>query len=252
MGSPFSAWHWVLVLGVLGGGYAIMAVVRAMRLSVPEAGPAGIGGWLVIVVLGELCSLLGGMAGITGSLAGPTGSGAGAIDYAGLGSALVWVGLATAILIAAFRRSRTFKPLWKIQGALFIAGAVVSVGSYVLMRPDDPFDQPGIIAAVAGVVLVALGWWYVNVSRRVRNTFGQAAPSQAGRPMQRPGPAVNMVERLLRWFATGFVLAGFPTAPAIVAGPNAFVDAFVLCATVGLVFAGVAAAVIRLRRHPAA
>ncbi|MBS0521831.1 MAG: hypothetical protein JSR90_24265, partial [Proteobacteria bacterium] len=56
---------------------------------------------------------------------------------------------------------------------------------------------------------------------------------------------------LLLWFATGFVLAGFPTAPAIVAGPSAFVDAVVQCTIIGLVFAGVAAAVIRLRRRSA-
>lgn len=236
---PDSFWYWVLVLGVLGGGgYAVVTFARAMRVSAPEAGPTGIGGWLVILLLAELCSLLGGMAGIAGSLDGQAGSVAAAIDYMDLGLALAWSGLAVAIVIAMFRRSWLFTRLWKIQGGLFVIGALLTVGGYALAPTGNPIDQASVVGMVAGVVLVALGWWYLTVSRRVRNTF-------AGTSV----PAVQTSERLLRWFAVGFAFDSLAAARSLAAGSSAFVDAVVQCTIIGLVFAGVAGAVIRLRRR---
>ncbi|TAJ41405.1 MAG: DUF2569 family protein [Reyranella sp.] len=182
MGS-FSVWHWVIVLVPIA--IVIYAVVRSRRpkaaVATADGGtgtgyvePRGLGGWLILIVIGQIVGALRVLKAIIDDLD----------VYNQLPKNLHWVVTFELVLNAAFlafvvyvttimfRELRSFPRLW-------IAQAVAAI----LLPLIDAFVVVSATSVPAGPVLTQLGqvipmaiaagiWtWYMLVSKRVRNTF---------------------------------------------------------------------------------
>lgn len=182
MGS-FSVWHWVIV--VVPIAIIIYALVRSRSpkaaVATADGGtgtgyvePRGIGGWLILIVIGQIVGILRLLKAIVDDLD----------VYKQLPERLHWVVTFELVLNATFlafvvyvttimfRELRSFPKLW-------IGQAVAAI----LLPLIDAFVVLSATNVAAGPVLIQLGqvvpmaiaagiWtWYMLVSKRVRNTF---------------------------------------------------------------------------------
>lgn len=185
MGS-LSIVHWVLVLGVFGGGgYAIWRSLKQRKavLAVADggtlkaaAGPSGLGGWLIILVFGQISGLLKVLVSITEDIdyyktMPPQAHLAVHIELAlnvAYFALLVWT------TIAMFRTKRNFPALWKacaIATVLMSPVEAVAVAGVLHVPVSSILDEKAIAQLIPLSIAGAIWWWYLTVSIRVKNTF---------------------------------------------------------------------------------
>ena len=163
---------------------------------------------------------------------------AGALDCEGLTAAIVWLALAVAAAVALFSKRRQFIKLCKLQAALYLLVVCAVLGSQWVAPTDTHKDRAIVGGLLAGVALAGIGWRYLNVSARVRNTFEDAY-------RRRP---LNSLEWFLMWFALGFAAETFFACREVVEGTSstALADALVQCMLIGMLFSGLAGGIVGL------
>ena len=238
MKSAFSLWHWILVLGFIALiVYVVVIIVRPARrqAGTPEAGgapggePAGLGGWLVPLLLFQLLSLMSAMVNTIGSLGvGPDGKSA-SPDYPELVIVLAWFVLLAATTLALLGKHRLFPLLWKTQVVIFVPLAILGAVAYARAPTGELLDQIATAGAVVAAIVLVVSWRYMSVSRRVKNTFSASAAIT---------PTVARRERFLKGFSIGFLIAALGTAPGIAKASTGFTDGAVQCALIGLLVGG--------------
>jgi hypothetical protein len=234
-----SFWYWALVVGLIAT--IVVTRLRAARqvANTKTSGeePVGLGGWLVFFQLHLLYYLFFFARRAIEDL----GSQIGDVDLRPepewLAYDLALFTLLAATTVALFGKHQTFRWLWKTQVVIFFCihavGAVGGLISSNLIAAAGP-----IIAAI----LLAMSWWYVNASRRVRNTFGSARLTVT--------PAVAKQERFLKGFAIGFLVAGASAAAyALHRGYVVNISGITGCTLLGLLVGG--GAVLWDRYYPA-
>lgn len=246
MQSPFSLWHWILVLGFFALiVYVVVIIVRSSRrqASTAESGgePVGLGGWLILFLLFQLLSLMSAMVNTLGSLGvGPDGKTA-SPSYPELVIVLAWFVLLAATTFALLGKRRMFPRLWKIQVALFVPLAILGAVLYVWAPTGELLDQIATMGALVAAVVLAVSWRYMSVSRRVKNTFGATGLTVPSTVARR--------ERFLKGFSIGFLLAALGTTLSIAKGNTAFTDGAVQCTLIGLLVGGGASLLGRRRQQ---
>lgn len=243
MGTSFSLWHWILVLGFIALiVYVAVIIVRPVRrqADAAETGgePSGLGGWLVLFLLFELLSLLSAMATIIGSLiVHPDGKSA-SPDYPELVITLAWFVLLATTTLALLGKHRMFARLWKTQVVVFAPLAILGAVTYVRAPTGELLDQVATAGAIVAAIVLAVSWRYVSVSLRVKNTFGASTALT---------PTVARRERFLKGFSIGFLVTALGTAAGIAKGSTGFTDGTVQCILLGLLVGGGASLLGRRR-----
>lgn len=185
MGS-FSILHWLIVLVVIGGiGYAVVRSRKQATASLAVAdggtlkanvGPSGLGGWLILVVLGQIGGVLQMLKSIVDEVQlyedfGPT------VHYilnAEMALMVAYAILIVVTTISMFRTERRFVALWKIQAVITVLFPLIDavIVSAVSNTPIEKLiDERAIGHVIGGTIGMGLWWWYMNVSVRVKNTF---------------------------------------------------------------------------------
>jgi len=149
--------------------------------------PVGLGGWLILVgcglVLGLLRFTVGTLAAYQTILANWTLLASPQSDHfiPNFGTLVIIEAVGSAILIAAgmvvlflfFSRSRRFPGLFSAFLVGWIAFNAASAVAHFAIMPSELAPQPGpLTARLISALLGAVIWtWYMDESRRVRNTF---------------------------------------------------------------------------------
>jgi hypothetical protein len=185
MGS-FSIWHWVIVLGLFGGiGYAIWRSPgqRSAASEVADGGtlkttvgPTGLGGWLVLVMLGQLSAILKTAKGLIDDLELSTAVPAehAHVVYFNLAMNIGFLALIGLTTVQMFRTKRAFPTLWKAQGVAAVVFPIVDrvvVSATMNVPVTKMFDGTAMGEMIAAPIAIVIGWWYMNASVRVKNTF---------------------------------------------------------------------------------
>lgn len=183
MGS-FSLWHWLIVLGPIC--LVIYLVVRSRRsvpagqsssgLNVQSGELKGIGGWLILLAIGQLLGCLRILTAIVPDLEFLDHSNA-AVRAAVIVEIILYLAvffLACFTTIAMFREKRYFVVAWKLQS---LAVVLVPILNWVLVSDIMQVPMGKVVAeeavgqVIGGAVGIAIWWWYLTVSVRVKNTF---------------------------------------------------------------------------------
>ena len=139
-------------------------------------GPAGLGGWLILIVIlqfGAIYSTLKSLVGDVLVLRTVRAEHVHAI-YFELAMLIAFLCLNLWTTVQLFRTKRVFPTLWKVQGVAailfpFVVGFAIAA---MLGVPVSTFFQTrGMEEFVAAPIAVGIGWWYLNASVRVKNTF---------------------------------------------------------------------------------
>jgi hypothetical protein len=183
MGS-FSLWHWLIVFGPIC--LVVYLVVRSRR-SVPagQSGSAlniqngelkGIGGWLVLLAIGQVLGCLRILAAIVPDLE-VLDHGNATVRAAATVEIILYLALfsfACFTTIAFFREKHYFVATWKLLGLALVLVPVLDwvLLSNILQVPMNKLVTEEAIGQVIGSAIgLAIWWWYLTVSVRVRNTF---------------------------------------------------------------------------------
>ncbi len=144
--------------------------------SEPMTEPGGIGGWLIVLLIGQFISA----AWVLFTIIKDVGSYRTVPAQAHLAIAIelaLYVILLVLVVwttVELFRRRRSFPAWWKMTG---VAALLVPIIDTVLVAVvlDISFDLALILKQVAGtfqtLVAVVIWWLYLNLSVRVKNTF---------------------------------------------------------------------------------
>ena len=186
MTGSFSIWHWVIVLGLFGGiGYAIWRSLRQRSAALAVAnggtlkttvGPTGLGGWLVLVMLGQLSAILKTAKSLIDDLEllkEVPAEHAHVVDFQ-LAMNIGFLALVGLITVQMFRTKRAFPTLWKAQGVAAVLLPIVDlvvVSAMMNLPVVKMFDGTAMGEMIAAPIAIVIGWWYMNVSSRVKNTF---------------------------------------------------------------------------------
>ena len=146
--------------------------------------------------------------------------------------------LLAATTVALLRKQPAFRWLWKTQAVIFFCiHAVGAIGGLISSTPLIAAAGP-IIAAI----LLAMSWWYVNVSRQVKSIFGGARFTVT--------PSIPKQERFLKGFAIGFLVFGAGAAAySLHRGFVVNIFGIAGCALLGLLVGG--GAILWDRYYPA-
>lgn len=138
--------------------------------------PAGIGGWLIVLLVGQFLSAAWVLFTITKDVGSyktlPTQAHL-AIDleltlYVVLLLLIVWA------TVELFRRRRSFPTWWKIMGVTALLVPIIDTVMVALML-NVSFDLAFVLRQATGtfqtLVSVVIWWLYLNLSVRVKNTF---------------------------------------------------------------------------------
>ena len=192
MGS-FSIWHW-LVLALFG--LALYGVYRYAKRSPPNAqgadGPAGVGGWLLLLVVGLM--FLGPLMG-AGRLNSDFMSAESQYPnlktletWSTFKSATWWSYLVVACLSfyagLGLAKGRDHSVVRKAKVLLWVVGPTASVvmGLFIPLFVFGRLDSnPELIGGLIASVLVAAIWTaYLSKSKRVAATYGNSASPKDG------------------------------------------------------------------------
>ncbi|PBC01933.1 DUF2569 family protein [Mesorhizobium sp. WSM3860] len=179
--GAFSIWHWAIVLLIIGVP-VFFAVRSAIKPSQNPDSLVGIGGWLMLLAIGQTLSPFRTLAELFSSSEGyqqlmllPNGPLAVCGEIVLL---LAFAGLQVFVLFAMLRRSPRFKRLflyqWIAIPVMFILDAVWM--STILGAPmSQVLAGDALAAPITSFVLTGIWTAYVYKSVRVRNTFESAA-----------------------------------------------------------------------------
>lgn len=183
MGS-FSLWHWLIVgvpLAIVV--YFVFSSRRKAVVATADGGsgtstaePKGLGGWLVLLGLGQVFGVIRILKEMTDSVgvleqAVPHVKNAVVVDLSLNG---LFLALVVYVSVTFFREKRTFPTLWKIQAAAAILLPLIDIAliaSMLNLSVSQLVDEKMIGQLIGSVIVVSIWVWYLSVSRRVRNTF---------------------------------------------------------------------------------
>jgi hypothetical protein len=178
MDTSFSVWHWLVVLVAVGVPLLLLVQHRRRRAAaVADVPPNGIGGWLAflafLLCLGFLRSIAELAAAIPDFLAGFR-------NEAAHGPLLVVGLLATAAMavqlwgiVALFQKKRAFRMIYGLMWILTLAApfSVLPMLTVPGVRLYMVLPDAEIARTIAALIIMALWYWYLRVSVRVKNTL---------------------------------------------------------------------------------
>jgi hypothetical protein len=128
----------------------------------------GIRGWMVIIVIGRILTLLyGAYSNINGLMTFVSYHVSDFVLYLMLViDTLNTVGLSVVMLVLIFKRNILFRTLFVIQFSALIIETII-IGIYVSKVYNAPLDPSDYVGLIGGVVWAI----YLFVSKRVKNTF---------------------------------------------------------------------------------
>lgn len=169
---------WSTGLGLLVGVVSVYLAIRASGQTVNAAGPSGLGGWLLLLAIGQTLFPLRTLADLAKSgdaysrlmtfERGPLAV------YGDVGLTVAFAALQFVVAIFMYRRSRLFPKLFMYQWIAIPAFLILEslLVSASLGVPIDQVLSPGAVSRTTGAFLFGGLWvWYVFKSVRVRNTF---------------------------------------------------------------------------------
>lgn len=192
--------------------------------------PAGLGGWLIILLLFQLISLLSAMAKIADGLGIHTGASRISPDYTRFVLSLALLGLLAATAVALLGKLPIFPRLWKTQAALLASLAALGAVVDALFLTGDPVERIVAVESMATAVLLVMSRRYVTLSRRVKNTFCDARTALP--------PSVVQQERFLRGFSIGFLACALALASSLAEEITSFVAGVLECSLIGVLVGG--------------
>ena len=152
--------------------------------AAPEAGPTGIGGWLVLPIVGLVLTLFRGLLSILdfGDLEGIadrlTQAQVTFVIAEIVGHFLIQFLLPLALLVLLSQKKRSFPRVyvvWALLAAAFLVGDLIVAdmlfGEVFASGAAEMFDEETIRALASTAILVVVWVPYMLVSRRVKNTF---------------------------------------------------------------------------------
>jgi hypothetical protein len=180
--QSFSVWHWIIVLAIVVGVIFAVLKTRTPKAATANGGtagiaePRGLGGWLVLLVLGQILGIFRVLKAITDDIdllkdATPQVH---AAVVAELTLNAAFLALVAYVTVMMFRQSRAFPGLWKIQA---VAAILVPIADAVLVTNllNVPIarvlDEQAIGQLIGMAIAIGIWAWYLTVSKRVRNTF---------------------------------------------------------------------------------
>jgi Protein of unknown function (DUF2569) len=144
--------------------------------TVHEAGPAGLGGWLILLVLSQFVAIARVLKGLIGEIdfieRAPEAMRI--AIYPEVAIVVASLVLSVVVTITMLRKQRPFVGLWKAQAIAFVVlpiAADVLVARIANIPMDRVFTVRTIGPQLVTIVPLGLWWWYLNVSVRVKNTF---------------------------------------------------------------------------------
>ena len=178
MDTSFSVWHWLAVLVAVGVPLLLLVRHRRRRAAaVAKVPPKGIGGWLAflafLLCLGFLKSIAELAAAIPDFLAGFHNEAAhGPLLVVGL-VAIAVMAVQLWGIVALFQRKKAFRMIYRLMWILTLAApfsalpmlTVPGVRLYMVL-PDAEVAR-----TIAALIIMALWYWYLRVSVRVKNTL---------------------------------------------------------------------------------
>ncbi|RUX30439.1 DUF2569 family protein [Mesorhizobium sp. M7A.F.Ca.US.011.01.1.1] len=181
--AAFSIWHWAIVL-LLIGVPVFFAVRSATKPSQNPAALVGIGGWLMLLAIGQTLSPLRTLADFANSADGyqqlmtlPNGPLA---VYGELALNLAFLALQLVVLVSMLRRSHRFPQLFLLQWlaipVVFILDTIW-VASVLGVPVSLVLAGDALVAPIASFVGTGIWAAYVHKSVRVRNTFTRVGAS---------------------------------------------------------------------------
>ncbi|MER9948727.1 DUF2569 family protein [Mesorhizobium sp. M0047] len=181
--GAFSIWHWAIML-LLIGVPVFFAVRSATKPSQNPAALVGIGGWLMLLAIGQALSPLRTLADFANSADGyqqlMTLSNGPLAVYGEVALNLAFLALQLVVLVSMLRRSHRFPQLFLLQ---WLAIPVVFILDTIWIASvlGDPVNKvlagDALLAAIASFVGTGIWTAYVYKSVRVRNTFTRANAS---------------------------------------------------------------------------
>jgi len=147
-----------------------------------DAGPVGLGGWLILIALHVIGAIVGTVGAITmmylplmADLASsPNEYGPGVILLVAFELLVFLAFLIVEIteLVFFFKKHRLFPKIYIGLSLAYIVWPLLDAGAYWLIFPDEPVLDPETIEALVRAVLSAVIWIsYMRHSKRVANTF---------------------------------------------------------------------------------
>lgn len=179
----FSIWHWAILL-LLIGVPVFFAVRSAYKPVQNSAELVGIGGWLMLLAIGQAMAPLRTLATLGSSSDGynqlmlvPNGP---MVVYGEVGLVLAFLVLQVVVLVAMLRRSTWFKQLfltqWLAIPVVFILDAIW-VSTVFGVPVGQVVTGEALATSITSFVLIGLWVAYVYRSVRVRNTFTRVKAS---------------------------------------------------------------------------
>jgi hypothetical protein len=138
------------------------------------AGPKGLGGWLILLMLGQIGSILRVLKSVADDVSLYKSVDRVAAINAELILNLLLLAIVVYVTVAMFRTKRSFPKLWICQGVVAILVPwidILMVAALLGLSADQLVDGKDIAQTFGGIVGVSLWSWYLNVSVRVKNTF---------------------------------------------------------------------------------
>ena len=149
-----------------------MASVEAANPSM--ARPKGLGGWLILLALGQIGSIVRVLKSILDDIGLYKQTDRTAAVDAELALNCLLILIVICVTVTMFRKKRSFPTLWICQGVAAILVPwidIVLVAAILDLPIRDLVDGRDIAQSVGGIVAVVLWSWYLRVSVRVKNTF---------------------------------------------------------------------------------
>ena len=178
MDTSFSVWHWLVVLVAIGVPVLMLVRHRRQRTAaVASAPPSGIGGWLsffaFLLCLGFLRSIVELAIAIPDYLAGFRNEAAhGPLVVVGL---VALAGMAVQLwgIVALFQKKRAFRMVYGLMWILTLAAPVSVLPMLTVpgVRLYMVLPDAEVARAIAALIIMALWYWYLRVSVRVKNTL---------------------------------------------------------------------------------
>ena len=178
MDTSFSVWHWLVVLVAVGVPVLLLVRYRRQRTAaVASAPPSGIGGWLFffafLLCLGFLRSIVELAIAIPDYLAGFRNEAAhGPLVVVGL---VALAGMAVQLwgIVALFQKKRAFRMVYGLMWILTLAAPVSVLPMLTVpgVRLYMVLPDAEVARTIAALIIMALWYWYLRVSVRVKNTL---------------------------------------------------------------------------------